>query len=77
MRNHRCARVQEQQGRAEELRQGQKLFEKLAEPLANPASLVSASQLRLERQHHCRESLPCALHLYSSFLPHLAKDFRC
>ena len=56
MRNHRRARVQEQQEPAEELRHGQKPLQTLAEPLANPAHpvwLVFASKLRLELQRHC------------------------
>ena len=56
MKNHRCAREQEQREPAEELRRGQKLLPAPAEPLANlarPAWLEYESKLLLEPQHHC------------------------
>jgi hypothetical protein len=77
MKNHRCAQVQEQREPAEELRHGQKLWQALAEPLANlvcPAWLEYESKSLLEPQHHCvgcRQAafhrsawLPCALYPY-------------
>jgi hypothetical protein len=60
MKNHRCARAQEQREPAEELRLAQKLLQALAEPLANlarPAGLEHEWKLLLEPQHHGSDCL--------------------